>query len=210
MSNAKNAFTLQSSSDNEAPNQNKVTGPNKIELLNGLKGLNIGAPENKPLTLGQANGGFSLNDLANAHLNQTSLKGSNAPETSSLKLNLDFNNLKIGQPTVLASSSTTPFGQSSISLSDTKTLPNISLSTLAKEHEINKPNCVASSSGFKIPSLFGNPGGSSDTGSHSISFIKDSTGSTKPSIDLSSAILTKEERALKSISPEMIVQKVSL
>ena len=87
-------------------------------------------------------------------------------------------------------------------MSDPKTLPNISLSTLAKEHEINKPNCVASTSGFKIPSLFGNKEGSIDTGSQSISLIKDSTSSTKPSIDLSSAILTKEERALKSVSPE--------
>ena len=93
MSNDKSAFTLQSASDKEVPDQNNVKGQYKIELLNGLQGLNLGAPETKPLTLGQTNGGFSLNDLAKAHLNQTSSKGSKAPETGGLKFNLDFNNL---------------------------------------------------------------------------------------------------------------------
>ena len=133
MSHDKHTFTLKTTpTDKGIENQNKVTGQNNLSLVNGLKGLNLGVPEGKPPIFGQSSGGLSLNDLAKAHLNQSSSKDSS--QTSGLKLNIDFNNLKLGQPANLGSSSNSLFGQSSISLSDTKQLPNVSLSALAKEH----------------------------------------------------------------------------
>lgn len=203
MSHDKYKFSLKPPSDKEVEDQNKVTGQKNPNLLNGLKGLNLGLPNSNVPPLGQANGGLSLNDLAKAHLNQASKTDSNSFQSTGLKLNLDFNNLKIGQATNLGSNST--LGPSSVSLSGTKQLPNISLSTLAKEHEINKPVNVASTSGFKIPTLFGNTSESIGSGLQTSNLTKDLTnltGSTKPNIDLSSAILTKEERSSKSVSPK--------
>ena len=206
MSHDKHTFTLKTTpTDKGIENENKVTGQNNTNLLNGLKGLNLGVPEGKPPIFGQSSGGLSLNDLAKAHLNQNSNKDLNTSQTSGLKLNIDFNNLKLGQPTNLGSSSNSLFGQSSISLSDTKQLPNVSLSALAKEHETKKPVDVATASGFKIPSLFGNTDNSIGSGSQHNSSTKDlidSSGLTKPNIDLSSALLTKEERSSKSASPK--------
>ena len=203
MSNDKNKFSFKPPSDKEIEEKNKVTGQKNPNLLNGLKGLNLGLPDGKVPSLGQANGGLSLNDLAKAHLNQTSKTDSSSFQSNGLKLNLDFNNLKIGQANNLGLNS--PLGPSSVSLSGTKQLPNISLSTLAKEHEINKPVNVASTSGFKIPALFGNTSESIGSGLQASNLTKDLTnltGSTKHNIDLSSAILTKEERSSKSVSPK--------
>lgn len=197
MSNDKYKFLLKPPSDKETEEQNKVTEQKNPNLLNSLKGLNLGRPDGKVPSLGQANGGLSLNDLAKAHLNQASKTDSSPFPSTGLKLNLAFNDLKIGQATNLGSNS--PLGPSSVSLSGTKQLPNISLSTLAKEHEINKPVNVASTSGFKIPTLFGESIGSGLQTSNS---TKDLTSLIKPNIDLSSAILTKEERANKSVSPK--------
>ena len=145
MSHDKHTFSLNTTpTDKGIENQYKVTGPNNPNLLNGLKGLNLGVPEGKPPIFGQSSGGLSLNDLAKAHLNQTSSKDLNTSQTSGLKLNIDFNNLKLGQPTNFGASSNSSFGQSSISLPDTKPLPNVSLAALAKEHETKKPVDVAS------------------------------------------------------------------
>ena len=74
MSNDKYNFALKPPADKEIDDQNKVTGQNNPNLFNGLKGLNLGLPDSKAPVLGEANGGLSLNDLANAHLNQASRK----------------------------------------------------------------------------------------------------------------------------------------
>jgi len=203
MSNDKYKASFKSPSDKEIESQNTVTGQKNPNLLNGLKGLSLGLPDGKVASLGQANGGLSLNDLAKAHLDQASKPDSNPFQSSGLKLNLDFNNLKLGQATNLGSNS--PLGQSLVSLSSTKQLPNISLSALAKEHEVNKSVNVASTSGFKIPALFGNTSESIGLGLQATNLTKDLsnlTDSSKPNIDLSSAILTKEERSNKSVSPK--------
>ena len=205
MSNDKFNFALKPPADKEIDDQNKVTGQNNPNLFNGLKGLNLGLPDSKAPVLGEANGGLSLNDLANAHLNQASRNNSSPFQTPGLKLNLDFNNLKIGQTTNLGSNLNLPSGQSSVTLPSTKQLPNISLSTLAKQHETNNSVNLASTSGFKIPSLFGNtsePNVSGLQANNSITKLANLTGPTKPNIDLSSAILTKEERFYKSFSPK--------
>ena len=206
MSNDNHIFTLKDSCNKE--NTDKPAseeGPSNFSLVNGFKSLNVGVADNKTFVLPETKSGFTLNDLAKTHLNQATIDGSNTIlRNDGLNIKLDFNNLNIGPPKGPAISTSNTTSVSSLS---TSTPPAIlSISSLAKEHEcsINKlqKQTIATTSGFKIPSLFGDASSSATSGIPKSQTLLNKPNIPRQTIDLSSALLSKDERPSKYLSIE--------
>lgn len=209
MSNDKDIFTLKDTSNKEGTStKTSEVEPSDLNFVKSLKSLNIGTIENKEFVLADSKSGFSLNDLAKAHLNQASVTGTNITKTNDgLNFKLDFNHLRIDQPKGPSKSISVAAAQSNI-LSSTSTPPaNCSISLLAKEHQNSKDKLqnqtIATTSGFKIPSLFGDV---SAPATCRLPFTTPNVPNLNSlpgkSIDLSSALLPRDERPTKYLSAE--------
>ena len=189
-------------------------------FVNGLKTLQIN-PEKINLQTSATNSGFSLHDLAQAHFNRGAIRDSSAEQTTvSSKFNLDFNNLKLEQPIKFSNNFTAHLAKDRINQTSqlklaTTTPAASSISVLAKQHQSSietqqnnskTPLAVSTASGFTIPSLFGEC--SDNTSSQSLNKLQNNNyrippnSFVGPNIDLSSALLLKEERPQRQSVPE--------
>ena len=204
-------------------NEKEVTGEkvnvpipsaNKLNPLSSLSKLNLGTNSTpfsiQPIPKGT---GFSLNDLAQAHIKRASVGEANPTKsTNGVPFQLDFNKLNIGER-----NSATDYTAPSAKELDNKITPvtlsytssvTPSLSSLAKQHEnvidrsVDSSKSlftVSTSTGFKIPSLFGQQNQLPDTSTKkNISTPNPLSGAQ---IDLSAALLLKD-RQIKQQLPE--------